>query len=250
MILYQIISLNTSNMCTLTYLPQTKQNFILTSSRDESPLRPAALWPNWYSLKGKKLFFPKDGLAKGTWIGYAKPRIISLLNGGFERHKHQPPYRMSRGLVVRDGLLADSSTAFLEDYPLDGIEPFTLLLLEVLPTLSFRELVWDGQQRHLRALDPTQPHIWSSSPLYDASMRATRRNWFDTWRATHATDSADAIWAFHHEGGEGDPKTAIKMRRAQVRTRSLTQFEKRESTLHFRYEDLEEHRACKTRWEI
>ena len=55
-------------MCTVTYLPLPNNNFILTSNRDETPLR-KTIPPKTYIENGVALIYPKDELAGGTWIG-------------------------------------------------------------------------------------------------------------------------------------------------------------------------------------
>ncbi len=71
-------------MCTVTYLPLGNNNFILTSNRDETPLR-KTIPPKEYDENGVELTYPKDELAGGTWIGLSdKNRLVCLLNGGFK----------------------------------------------------------------------------------------------------------------------------------------------------------------------
>ena len=70
-------------MCTVTFLPKGKNDYILTSNRDETPTR-AALEPKAYSIGSKEIYFPKDPLAGGTWIATDKQRFtLCLLNGGY-----------------------------------------------------------------------------------------------------------------------------------------------------------------------
>jgi hypothetical protein len=52
-------------MCTVTYLPLKDNNFILTSNRDETPLR-KTIPPKTYVESGVELIYPKDELAGGT----------------------------------------------------------------------------------------------------------------------------------------------------------------------------------------
>ncbi|HWZ21081.1 MAG TPA: NRDE family protein, partial [Cytophagaceae bacterium] len=87
-------------MCTVTYLPKPNGEYILTSSRDEKIVRPAAAVPQCYTIGGKSIVFPKDPTAGGSWIAYAGEKTVCLLNGGFKKHISNPPYKKSRGLVV------------------------------------------------------------------------------------------------------------------------------------------------------
>ena len=89
-------------MCTVTYLPLENDGFILTSNRDESPMR-KTIPPKKYLENGVELAYPKDQLAGGTWIGAStKNRLVCLLNGAFKKHERNSYYKMSRGLVVKN----------------------------------------------------------------------------------------------------------------------------------------------------
>ncbi|MBT3871232.1 MAG: hypothetical protein HOF75_01215 [Flavobacteriaceae bacterium] len=55
-------------MCTVSFIPKTKGDFILTSNRDESPNR-NKIPPNFYDLNNTSLLFPKDEIAGGNGIG-------------------------------------------------------------------------------------------------------------------------------------------------------------------------------------
>nr|MBP6455490.1 NRDE family protein [Chitinophagaceae bacterium] len=84
-------------MCTVSFLPVNKTSFILTHNRDEHINRGVAFLPIFYEISSNKIVFPKDSKANGTWISTSKNYSLCLLNGGFEKHKHEPPYKHSRG---------------------------------------------------------------------------------------------------------------------------------------------------------
>ena len=76
-------------MCTITLFPLSgiKKGFVLTSNRDEVSGR-QTLPPDFSENKGRKMLFPKDGVAGGTWIGVSdRQRLVCLMNGGFEKHQ-------------------------------------------------------------------------------------------------------------------------------------------------------------------
>jgi uncharacterized protein with NRDE domain len=154
-------------LCTVTFLP-TASGFILTSNRDESPVRAAiTLPPQLYQLVTAPAYFPKDPQG-GTWIAVSgEGRIHCLLNGAFERHAHQPPYRKSRGIVVLDSLEYDVAEQFASGYDFTDIEPFTLVMVNSSGLLQVQEFRWDGNQTYLKDLASGTPHIWSSATLYD-----------------------------------------------------------------------------------
>lgn len=210
-------------MCTVTFIPLGGDEFVLTSNRDVSYRRPLASPPERHDENGVKLVYPKDGKAGGTWIGSSREnRLICLLNGGFENHIRQEVYRKSRGLIVTELLAAEDLTNALESINLEGIEPFTLVIVEWAFELRLREFVWDGVGKHDREL-PLQPSIWSSSTLFDASMRETRQAWFESWKSESEL-TPETILEFHKRAGAGNDEVGVVLRRKQVGTVSITQF--------------------------
>jgi hypothetical protein len=183
-------------MCTVTYLPLGDTDFILTSNRDEKPGR-KTLPPKTYIEHNMALKYPKDALAGGTWIGLRdNTRLVCLLNGGFKNHVKKDTYRLSRGVVVKQILLAANAVNFINTLNLDDIEPFTLVLVDWQTTLEAHELVWDGVTKHFNKL-PQKPHIWSSSTLYTDAMKTDRKTWFTHFLNNTANITQDAIVAFH-----------------------------------------------------
>ncbi len=237
-------------MCTVSFLPKGKEDFILTSNRDEGINRKSAENPSFHPWKSDTLLFPKDGEAGGTWIGIAeKKRMACLLNGAFSWHKHQPPYRHSRGLVVKDSLVDPSIHHFLYHYPLNEIEPFTLLLVDWSSDFQFWELVWDGQTKHIRLL-PRKPLIWSSSTLYTDEMKALRVEWFSQWIQENPSFEKEKITHFHLNAGVGDPITNLITERGFLRTVSNTCVVKRSDVLTIDYQDLVKKTSSEMEWNL
>ena len=224
-------------MCTVTYLP-TSTGFILTSNRDEALVRKPAETPATVSLGGSEVLFPRDGEAGGTWVATAdNNRTVCLLNGAFHWHKHLPPYRKSRGLVVLDFFKTSSAQDFNQHYDLEGIEPFTLLIVEQQQLFEFR---WDGQQKFFKPLDARQPHIYCSATLYTPEVVAMRRKWFATWLEKHAAYNSRDILSFHLFAGEGDENTQVRMSiYGIVKTVSITCIEMSGGRQVMYYSDLQ-----------
>ena len=146
-------------MCTVTFLPTSNTNFIFTSNRDETPLR-KTLPPKVYHENGVAIRYPKDELAGGTWIGTSeKNRIVCVLNGGYQSHERQPPYKLSRGVIVKNVLSAIDVLAYIKSFDFTNIEPFTLLVLEWNTiNLNFMQFVWTGKNLDIKEL-PNKPQI-------------------------------------------------------------------------------------------
>ena len=223
-------------MCTVTYLPLGGNQFILTSNRDESPMR-KTISPTKYDEQGVALVYPKDELAGGTWIGLSeKNRLVCLLNGGFEIHERKGPYTMSRGLIVKKILTTGNSVAFIENFIFDNIEPFTLVLVDWDVSLATYELVWDGVTKHFTEL-AQEPKIWSSSTLYTAEMKTSRRAWFADWLSENKTFKQQEIINFQTSTDKGTPETSLKMKRKLVETVSVTSV-KKEGDICLVYNDI------------
>lgn len=224
-------------MCTVTYLPLENEGFILTSNRDESPMR-KTLPPQKYIENDVELIYPKDELAGGTWIGMSnKNRLVCLLNGGFEKHKRNTYYRMSRGVVVKKILSVDDPVGYIEDFDFDNIEPFTIVLVDWNDQLETYELVWDGTQRHFQQLDQ-EPRIWSSSTLYTSEMKEERKVWFNDWLTEHQEYNQKEILDFHQSTDKGTEGTTLKMKRPYVETVSVTSVVKTDEEHSLKYIDV------------
>ena len=224
-------------MCTVTYLPFNSEGFILTSNRDESPIR-KTLPPQRYLERHTELIYPRDKVGGGTWIGVSsKSRLVCLLNGGFERHERTMRYRMSRGIVVTNLLTVDRLVRYIENVDFNNIEPFTIILIDWSKSLKTYELVWDGLERHFQQLDH-KPKIWSSSMLYTSEMRAKREEWFKDWLTDHPQYDQKDIVDFHQNTDRGTKEYALRIKRPFVETVSMTSVKKDEQLtldyIHFR----------------
>lgn len=224
-------------MCTLTYLPLKNGDFIVTSNRDEQPSR-ATLAPETYEEDGVLLTYPKDLVAGGTWIGTSSlKRLVCLLNGGFIAHNREAEYSKSRGLIVREFLKVSEMLTHMDQVQFIGMEPFTMVLLDWKSSLQIYELVWDGVKKYVKKL-ANKPHIWSSSMLYNPEIKKLREQWFAAWLTAHPSYEREAILAFHRDTQKGAREHTLQMKRATVKTISITSVEKRAIHVSMRYLSL------------
>jgi hypothetical protein len=224
-------------MCTVTLIPKGTNNFVLTSNRDEAPNR-HALSPGFYNIENTKLLFPKDEVAGGSWIGVSeKQRVLCVLNGGFEKHERNAAYRLSRGVVMKDLLVCTNLEQTIKAYDLEGVEPFTLVIVEWNSSMEFKELVWDGKKKHFSNL-PLEPKIWSSSSLYNSSMKKERLQWFTDFKQEHELASR-SIMEFHKTAGKGNEDYGVVMDRFFVKTTSITQIIKTKDIINMCFENLQ-----------
>ncbi|PHR14903.1 MAG: hypothetical protein COA40_01670 [Aequorivita sp.] len=225
-------------MCTITFIPKSNTDFILTSNRDEAPGR-ETFPPKIYEEDGVKLLYPKDAVAGGTWIGVSgKKRIICLMNGGFVAHERKPFYAKSRGVVVKDFLKTDDFQKEIEAYDFNDIEPFTAVLVSWISEIQLFQLVWDGIEYHF-SQRPLAPTIWSSSPLYPLALKNKREMWFSDFILKSGIPTKNKILHFHKNGGEGDKSSDLIIDRGFIKTKSITQISKQNEIVEMRYEDLQ-----------
>ena len=223
-------------MCTVTYIPQPGGHFILTSNRDENAARsPRHL--DCERVGEASLIFPRDTAAGGTWIAASDTnRVACLLNGAFVKHKHQPPYKRSRGLMVLDFFRFATAGDFFEKYDFHGMEPFTLIIVD---DGQPYELRWDEQRTHVQQLDPQGYYLWSSATLYPGKVGEMRQQWFRDWLDERQDFSLEATQHFHRTGGEGDTWNGFIMNReGRVQTVSVTNIVKNAEGISLIYNDL------------
>lgn len=204
-------------MCTLTYLPYANGGFGLVSSRDEQLAR-GPMQPPQFMQDGGALY-PVDAKSGGTWIASSEAGFtLNLMNGGLVKHVKQPPYRQSRGMVIKDFLAIGECHDFVDQFNFEGIEPFTLIIVHHQPR-EVCSIVWTGTEVLFDALDPDQPMIWSSSTLYSPEAKARRQQWFQEALVNYQQQVHDkqpspfeALLKFHDEGGADWPTAAERLR--------------------------------------
>lgn len=225
-------------MCTVTFFP-LKDGFVLTSSRDEQKQR-ATFPPQFYEINQQNIFFPKDKTAGGTWIASnANSKTVCLLNGAFEKHQRKSSYTKSRGLVLLESISQPNFNDFIEQVDLTGVEPFTLLMIDSHSSLSLTELRWDEHQKHIKIIDITQPHIWSSSTLYDEETRVKRKLWFAQLLNENKAINEKKLFNFHNSKHDKESSNDIVMERPNgLQTVSISQIVHTTTTKSFSYNDL------------
>ena len=226
-------------MCTVTFIPH-QQGVFITSNRDEQVSRSMAAVPQFYTINNKRIIFPKDGKAGGTWVAAsASGDVMVLLNGGFHPHVMGGTYRKSRGLIFLDIFSADNPVQKFKEIDLDKIEPFTLALWH---ENKLWDLRWDGMQKFQEQKDETLPHIWSSAQLYSPETRANRELWFGKWlkEKNVETLTINDVKHFHTFGGQAESvNDALVMHRGDIlQTISITAIDWHPHFFTMSYHDL------------
>jgi uncharacterized protein with NRDE domain len=222
-------------MCTVSFV-RVNDAVIITSNRDEHIQRENANAPGFHQLQNKKIIFPEDARAGGTWFAAADSGVVAvLLNGAFKKHIAQPPYRKSRGLILLEIVEADEPLSFFNVLDLHNIEPFTIVLHQ--PGL-LHELRWDGNDKYKKALNITGSYIWSSATLYTDAVIEHRKNLFDRFMHSPAVITAATIHDFH-AGNNGDAENGFVInRQTGMKTFSITQAVVQNGTVNFLHADL------------
>ena len=222
-------------MCTVTYIP-TPEGCIITSNRDEKITRERALSPQEYLIDGKKIIFPKDPKAGGTWIAHNDTKIIVLLNGAQEKHIPKSKYRKSRGLVVLDLMTAENTFDYWKTIDLTDIEPFTIVLIE---NNKLTQLQWNEAEKSTTEFDAKQFHIWSSSTLYSKEIREKRKEWFQDFIKSKNAPTPEEILHFHQFTESENKEFGLQINRNDVlKTISITQCKVTSNTIKMEYLDL------------
>lgn len=209
-------------MCTVTYIPKpSDKGFMLTSNRDEQTTRKKALAPRIHYIQGKKLYFPKDGEANGTWICHSETGYtLCLLNG---KGVGKAPFRHSRGLILIDFFKFDGLHSFLQQYNFDQLAPFKLIVISHKEAIVVNEINWDGRSIKKTTHNSLLSQIWSSDQLYDTGIRKKREQWFAEWIESKVQINTQEIVYFHTNAGEGNIESNLVMKKGDfLQTLSVT----------------------------
>ncbi len=208
-------------MCTVSFV-YANDSFLLTSNRDEKITRPSAIEPKIYQTESKKIIYPKDAKAGGTWFVVDEfGNAIILLNGGKTKHIPKEKYRLSRGIIVLELMSSNAIVSTWKTIDLNDIEPFTLLVLEGQQPY---QLQWSGEEKFTDELEINQTYIWSSSTLYTPDIQQQRADWFVKYMNENKEISAEKMNFFHKNTEPKDDKNGLIINRDNLyKTLSVTQ---------------------------
>lgn len=222
-------------MCTVSYVSHSGRSFI-TSNRDEHIGRETAYAPVFESINNKKIIFPKDAKAGGTWFAASEDGVVAvLLNGAFEKHQPMPPYRRSRGLVLLDIISSQKPFECIAGINLLQVEPFTLILQQ---QDRLTELRWDGNRKHEKELEASGNYIWSSATLYSDEVIQHRKDLFNRFIAVQERPAAEMIEHFHSNNHNDEENGFVINRSTGMKTFSITQATVQPGKIDFRHTDL------------
>lgn len=225
-------------MCTLTYIPG-RQQAMITVNRDEAPLR-AARQPEIREVGGRQFWLAPEPISgsSNTVLDIINRRLHVLLNGAFTAHDHQPPYRISRGVMLFEAFDFGSLAGMSKSYNFQGIEPFTLLSFQ---DGQWEELRWDGSDLHLTQPDPAAHAIWSSTKLYPPAEISDRERAFHEFVKNSRAVYPQQLFDIHTRDQKDPRGFGFRMNYQDlVRTVSVTQLLFGSDRIMLRYLDLEQ----------
>lgn len=212
-------------MCIVSIVTNPQGQIILTQNRDENRMRPTSDEVASNEKFGKIYTGPRDLVSGGTWIYYTKEYMVCILNGAYQKHHHNPPYRKSRGLVVLDLLKYDSIDEFVNSVVLEGVEPFTMIMIHR-KTGEKKILVWNEEKKFLEDHSGEELIVRSSSTLYDEDEKA-----FHQKEILHLNPKTpENLRAWHHRA-RMLPNTKFPM----VQTTSITQIIQSDTTIKLKF---------------
>ena len=231
-------------MCTVTFIPVQGKYFI-TSNRDEKNVRKLAMPPAVYQFESGRILFPKDGDVGGSWIAsHENGNSAVLLNGAFEKHVPQPPYRLSRGKIFLHVIASENPVKRFDSVNLDRIEPFTLILFE---KGDLYECRWNGLKKYCNPLKSHRPYIWSSVTLYEEQVIKKRESWFTSFLNENPNPTQEEVLHFHHFTGDGNKDNDLRMKRGELySTVSITGISLSTDQADMKYHDLREQKMYET----
>ncbi len=235
-------------MCTVSFI-RVKDSVIITSNRDEHINRETAAAPDFLLLDRpsdsirRKIIFPRDAKAGGTWfVASDSGNIAILLNGAISKHTAAPPYRKSRGLILLDIISGENPYSFFMEMDLQKIEPFTVVLFE---SGILYELKWDGISKYETRLNSENNFIWSSVTLYSDKVIAEREKRFAQFLTNQKELTAGLIHDFHNNSYGDKENGFIINRNTGIKTFSITQAIVGKNLIDFIHTDLLQHRQFK-----
>lgn len=235
-------------MCTVTFIP-VQDKYFITSNRDEKNSRRVAIPPTIYQFESGKILFPKDGEMGGSWIAsHENGNAAVLLNGAFEKHIPQPPYRLSRGKIFLHIIASENPVTRFDRLDLERIEPFTLIVFE---KGDLYECRWNGSKKYLKQLKSYRPYIWSSVTLYEERIVKKRESWFASFLEESPNPSQQDILHFHQFTGDGNKDHNLQMERgALYSTVSITSISLTTDRADMKYLDLKQQKLYETDIEL
>jgi hypothetical protein len=194
---------------------------IVTSNRDEKRERPNSSIPRAYHLNGGCVVYAQDSLQNGTWlVADDRGRVAVLLNGAIKPHVPNPPYRMSRGLLLLDVFEKEDFLTAFHEFDLTGIEPFQMIFIS---QGSIYQMLWDEQFKHVVQFHDRSSVCFFSSTLYSENHQQEKENWFIKQQSNLDVDYALHLFHLHQRRSNGAEDGCFFLNNSTHLTKSVSQ---------------------------
>ncbi len=224
-------------MCCLTIHKNKENKIIFTHNRDENVIRHnASLKVYAYAINNQLVWMPKDQKSNGTWIATNGQITAAILNGATSNHVKKEKYDSSRGNIIMILFELGSVEQFIHSFLPHGYEPFTMLIYY--NEHDLKELVWNEKELTIKNLDINKSYIYSSSTLYNESVKSQRKELFVEF-VNDYTNEKD-LWNLHLRKGIDHNKFLNVDVTNSISTVSISQIIHQNNTI-FMYQSLNNH---------
>lgn len=223
-------------MCTLTFIPEKKNEFLLAMNRDESRDRPRACAPAVFNREGIHVVHPFEP-SGGTWVATnSYGNSFALLNWYSVKSSIAPETARSRGFQVRDVSIA-RSPAECEEKLNAGMLEKTLPFRMVGFFLNQQDIVewrWDGQK--LENLEfGWEQNMWASSGFDEVGAQRKRRIALENLEHPQNATTTQFLRKFHSSHEPEPGPFSVCMHRDDAETVSYTEIETTGNKSELRY---------------
>jgi hypothetical protein len=207
-------------MCILSIVQQGNE-IIVTSNRDEKRERPNSCAPEVIVRDGRSIVYAQDSLQNGTWlVADDSGKVAVLLNGAIKPHVPNPPYRMSRGLLLLDLFEKDDFLIAFEEIDLTGIEPFQMIFIS---KKSSCQMLWDEQFKRVIPFHDAAIICFFSSTLYSEHHQKEKENWFKNQFGILEDNSALHLFDIHQQRSDSVEDGCFFLNNTTHLTKSVSQ---------------------------
>jgi hypothetical protein len=207
-------------MCILSIVHQGNE-IIVTSNRDEKRERPNSCTPEVIVRDGRSIVYAQDSLQNGTWlVADDSGRVAVLLNGAIKPHVPNPPYRMSRGLLLLDVFEKEDFLTAFHEFDLTGIEPFQMIFIS---KGSIYQMLWDEQFKQVVQFHHQSSVCFFSSTLYSEHHQQEKENWFIKQQHILNGDCALHLFDLHQQRSNNTEDGCFFLNNSTHITKSVSQ---------------------------
>lgn len=215
-------------MCTLSVIQLPGNGYRVVHSRDEQRTRGSAYPPAQRMINGKRVWYPTDSDAGGTWVVCDEHGVTAGVLNFNNTERCNPNPTQSRGeipLMMIEHSDLDSMLELLQGMDLSVYATFTAFAIKPTETgIDVLIVEWDASKLTVvRTPDePFAPVVVASSGLGDELVQV-RVPLFEEMVASNPTPETQDAYTWHR--WDDRPELSVLMSRKDARTVSITTIE-------------------------